>query len=500
MKNKWILLLVLLIGLGAGYVVSQVRMHSSSSLTMGSKEKPSKKERKIKYWVAPMDPKYRRDKPGKSPMGMDLVPVYESAEGADEDKDSIKIAARVVNNLGVVTAKAHFEKLSREISTVGYVSANEDNIENVHSYIDGWIRNLRVTAVGDTVKKGQILFELYSPSLVNAQQEFVLALNNNNRQLIEASKKKLLTLGLNQKQINALASSKRVKQEIAIYSNTNGVLSKLAIRDGMYIKPEKELMVIEDLTSVWVRVEVYEKEADWVKVNQTAVAMFPGLPGKQWQGEVIYVYPTLDKTTHTLAVRLQFPNPNLTLKPDMYASVKIFVPQEKSSLVIPRQAVIMTGSGSHVILSLGKGRFKPQMVTLGDESHGMVAIEKGLSLGDEVVVSGQFLIDSESNLSAAFKRLDPHKDHKSHKHVKKEGSQSHLSTILAINLQKRRLTITHQPIESLGMPEMVMELPVKEGINLDTFKVNQQVKVTLKKVSPNHYQIIKITPVSKESL
>jgi Cu(I)/Ag(I) efflux system membrane fusion protein len=501
MKNKWIFLIVLVVGIITGYFVSQWRMHTNG-MTENTQDKPAKKERKIKYWVAPMDPKYRRDKPGKSPMGMDLVPVYESADSADENKNSIKISSRVVSNLGVVTAKARVEKLSREINTVGYVSANEDNIENVHSYIDGWIRNLRVTAVGDTVKKGQVLFELYSPSLVNAQQEFVLALKNNNSQLIGASKKKLLTLGLNQQQINALASSRRVKQEIAIYSNTDGVLSKLAIRDGMYIKPDKELMVIEDLSSVWVRVEVYEKESDWVKVGQIAIATFPGLPGKQWQGDVIYVYPTLDKTTHTLAVRLQFPNPNLTLKPDMYASVKIFVPQDKTSLVIPRQAVIMTGSGSHVILSLGKGRFKPQMVTLGDESQGMVAIEKGLSSGDEVVVSGQFLIDSESNLSAEFKRLDPHKDHKSksHQHVKKEGSQSYLSTILAINVEKRRLTISHQPIESLGMPEMVMALPVKDGIDLDKLTVNQRVKIKLQKVSPNHYQIIDISPVNKEPL
>lgn len=499
MKNKGTLFVVLIIGLITGYFVSQWCMHSSG-VTANTKEKPAKKERKIRYWVAPMDSKYRRDKPGKSPMGMDLVPVYESEDSTGEGKNVIKIAPRVVNNLGVITAKAHFEKLSREINTVGYVSANEDNIENVHSYIDGWIRNLRVTAVGDTVKKGQVLFDLYSPSLVNAQQEFVLALKHNNRQLIEASKKKLLTLGLNQQQIKALTSSRRVKQEIAIYSNTDGVISKLAIRDGMYIKPDKELMIIEDLSSVWVRVEVYEKEAGWVKVNQIAVATFPGLPGKQWQGEVVYVYPILDKTTHTLTVRLQFPNPNSTLKPDMYASVKIFVPQEQKSLLIPRHAVIMTGSGNHVILSLGKGRFKPQRVTLGNESHGMVAVEKGLSPGDEVVVSGQFLIDSESNLSAAFKRLAPGTDHSVHQHAKKEASQLPISTILAIKVNKRRLTISHQAIESLAMPEMVMELSVKEGIELDKFKVNQRVTIKLQKVSPNHYQIIEISPVNKESL
>ena len=168
---------------------------------------------------------------------------------------------------------------------------------------------------------------------------------------------------------------------IEVYAKSSGIVSMLNIRDGIYIKPDKILMTIEDLSSVWIRVEVYEAQADWVKLNQIAQATFPGLPGKVWQGEVIYIYPTLDKITHTLAVRLQFPNPNLTLKPDMYATVKILVPASKKSLVIPTFSVITTGKGSHVILSLGEGRFKPQEVTLGDESNGKIEVLRGIELG-----------------------------------------------------------------------------------------------------------------------
>ncbi len=500
MKNKWILILIILFGVVLGFLIG--RYLPVAKMTETSKS-ATKKEKKVKYWVAPMNPTYRRDKPGKSPMGMDLVPVYED-EGSGSDDSSIKISPRVINNLGVITASAKYEPISKAIDTVGYVAANEDDIENVNSFIDGWVRNLRITAVGDPVRKGQVLFELYSPSLVNAQQELVLALQNNNQQLVEASRKKLITLGLTSSQINELQRTRKVKQQIEVYAKSSGIISKLSIRDGIYIKPDKILMTIEDLSSVWIRVEVYEAQSDWVKLNQIAQATFPGLPGKVWQGEVIYIYPTLDKITHTLAVRLQFPNPNLTLKPDMYASVKILIPTSKKSLVIPTFSVITTGKGSHVILSLGKGRFRPQEVILGDESNGKIEVLRGLSKGDEVVTSGQFLIDSESNLSAAFERLAPHKDkqmsghhHGKHKMEKPKKSKNH-GYILAIKKDSHKITIRHLPIKQYGMPEMVMELPVSSKIDLSPFIVGQKITFKLKEVKPNHYIVTELNPIKKD--
>ena len=278
MKNKWILILIILFCIVLGFLLG--RYLPTTKMTDAGKS-ATKKERKVKYWVAPMNPAYKRDKPGKSPMGMDLVPVYED-DGGSSDDSSIKISPRVINNLGVMTATAKYEPISKAIDTVGYVAANEDDIENVNSFIDGWVRNLRITAVGDPVRKGQVLFELYSPSLVNAQQELVLALQNNNQQLVEASRKKLITLGLTLNQINELQRTQKVKQQIEVYAKSSGIVSKLNIRDGIYIKPDKILMTIEDLSSVWIRVEVYEAQADWVKMNQIAQATFPGLPGKVW--------------------------------------------------------------------------------------------------------------------------------------------------------------------------------------------------------------------------
>lgn len=446
---------------------------------------------KIKYWVAPMDPKFRKDKPGKSPMGMDLVPVYESTQKIPNDK-SIKISPRLVNNMGVATYKAKFQKLSKQINTVGYVTSNEDLIENVHSYIDGWVRNLKVNAVGETVTKGQVLFELFSPSLVNAQQELLLALKSNNNSLVSSGRKKLLTLGLNEQQIKKIIKNKTVQKQIAILAKTSGIVSKLNIRDGMYIKPTLMLMVIEDLSSIWIQVEVYEKEANWPALGQTAIAEFPGLPGRQWQGEVVYVYPTLNKTTHTLAVRLKFPNPNLILKPNMYASVKIFVPNDKKFLVIPSSAIIQKANGAYVMLALGKGLFRPQMVTLGDSAGEKTSIISGLKNGALVVTSGQFLIDSESELSAAFDRfasINPISD----VDLSKKSSQLYTGKILAIDINNKIITLSHKSIKKLAMPMMVMEADVAKDLNLNDFKVGQFINFKLKKLKNNKYQIIKMS-------
>jgi len=494
MNQKGKIIFILLAGILIGIVLSKQFLTSKHPMSdmHTSKQTNHKKGKKIKYWVAPMDPGYRRNKPGKSPMGMDLVPVYETDS---ENEGSIRISPTVINNIGVAATPVVYEPLSREIDTVGYVVVNEDNIEHVNSYVDGWVRGLRVTAVGDPIEKGQILFKLYSPSLVNAQQEYLLALKSNNTRLIRANHKKLRTLGLTDAQIRALNKTRKVKQEIDIYANTSGIVSKLNIRDGMYVDPDKELMVIEDLSSVWVRVEVYEKQADWVHTGQVAVASFPGLPGMLWQGEVIYIYPTLDKKTHTLGVRLQFPNPDLTLKPNMYASVRIFIPTKKKSIVVPKSAVIRTEHGAHVILALGKGRFKPQKVTTGIEFNGKTAILKGLNTNDRVVTSGQFLIDSESNLKGGFKRLASSKDKTSMQDTSgKHTTKLHMGTILAIDYKAHKLTLRHVPIEHLNMPEMVMKLPVESSIDLSDFKVNQDIHFQLKEKRANHFIIIKIKP------
>lgn len=358
-------------------------------------------EKEILYWVAPMDANYQRDKPGKSPMGMDLVPVYaESADG-----EGVLISPEVIQNLGVRTAKAEMSKLWRGIDTVGYVDFDESKVSHIHLRTEGWVENLVVRSEGERVKKGDRLFDFYSPELVNAQEEFVQALSAGNKRLISASAARLLALGVSKSQISALRKSRKVHQNISIYAPQNGVVSVLSVREGMFIKPSMKAMSLADLSSIWLLAEVFERQVDWVSTGDAAQVTLSYVPGHVWEGKVEYVYPSLDPKTRTLKVRLRFDNPNETLKPNMYANVKIFGGAKTDIIVIPIEALIRTGRNERVIVALGEGRFDARTVKAGIESGEWVEIISGLKEGDDVVISGQFLIDSEASIKASITRM-----------------------------------------------------------------------------------------------
>jgi len=403
-KISWIILL-LAIGTLVGVFAQRYWLSRYFQTSQAMRQEASEPD--ILYWVAPMDPNYRRDKPGKSPMGMDLVPIY--AQNNVEDKDIVKISPAVENNLGVKTALVKRHDITRKISTVGYVTVDENKIAHIHTYVEGWIKDLKVKRQGEFVKKGQVLFELYSPTLVNAEQEFLLALKSNNPSLSDAAEKKLLTLGMSRSQIKELHQSRRVFKLVKIYAEQNGIISKLNVREGMHVMPTQTVLTIEDLSPIWMIAEVYERQANWVQAGQTTLATLPFMPGKAWHGKVDYVYPQLDTKTHTLRVRLIFKNPEFTIKPNMYADIKIEAKGVKDALTIPRSALIQTGEGARVILALGDGRYQAQAVKIGIESGNDVVVLSGLKVGDRVVTSSQFLIDSESNFKASFNRMtDPH--------------------------------------------------------------------------------------------
>ena len=361
-------------------------------------------EREILYWVAPMDANFRRDEPGKSPMGMDLVPVY--ADELDSQPGTVKIDPTVVNNLGVRTAKAERGELSRHIDTVGYVQFDEDTLHHVHTRVDGWIEKLATKATGDPVEKGQLLFELYSPTLVNAKQEFLAALRSNNTVLLQASHERLMALGVTETQIAQLEKDRTAGQRVRVYAETDGVVAHLAVREGIFVTPANEVMSIAELDKVWVLAEVFEREAAWVRPGQMAMVELDYLPGKMWHGTVDYVYPELDPKTRTLTVRIRFDNEDEMLRPNMFARVTIHAEDTGPVVHVPREAVIRGGNIDRVVAVLGEGRFRSRPVTLGIESGDRVAIRSGLEAGEEIVVSGQFLIDSESNIEAALARMD----------------------------------------------------------------------------------------------
>jgi len=364
-------------------------------------------EESVLYWVAPMDPNYRRDKPGKSPMGMDLVPVY-----ADEKTQAgiVSIKPEVVQNLGVRTAKAERTQLWRGIDTVGYVDYDESRVSHIHLRTEGWIENLAVKSKGERIKIDERLFDLYSPELVNAQKEFVTALSSGNKSLIRASKSRLSALGVSDSQTKQIQKTRETKQHISVYAPQDGVVSSLMVREGMFVKPSVNVMSLGDLSSVWLLAEVFERQAQWVKVGQAAEVKLSYVPGHVWHGMVEYIYPSLDPKTRTLKVRLRFENPDEGLKPNMYANVRIFGGAKNDIVVIPLEGLIRTGRDERVIIDLGDGRFEARDVVAGIESGDYVEIMQGVDEGERIVVSGQFLIDSEASMRAGIKRMDKHTD------------------------------------------------------------------------------------------
>jgi Cu(I)/Ag(I) efflux system membrane fusion protein len=365
----------------------------------------STSEREVLYWVAPMDANYRRDEPGKSPMGMDLRPVY--ADEVDGQPGVVKIDPTIINNLGVRTVKAERGELSRRIETVGYVGYDEDTVQHVHTRVEGWIEKLVTKASGDPVEKGQLLFEMYSPTLVNAEEEYLVALRSNNTLLLNASRERLASLGVTSNEIARLDKERSIRRLIRVYAQTDGVIAHLGVREGIFVTPATEIMSVAKLDTIWVIAEVFERQAAWVKAGQRAKVELDYLPGEIWDGTVDYVYPELDPKTRTLKVRLRFDNQSERLQPNMFARVTILGEGFGDVVHIPREALIRGGSVNRVVLALPEGRFRSQPVKIGIESGDRIAIREGVSEGDLIVASGQFLIDSESNIEAALERMEP---------------------------------------------------------------------------------------------
>lgn len=372
------------------------------------REAPAAAERRVLYWYDPMHPEVRFDAPGRSPfMAMDLVPKYADEASPGDGPPLVTVAPEVIQSLGVRTSPVERAPMSRPIETVGFLGYDEARIGHVHVRTEGWIERLAVSSVGDRVAPGQHLFDLYSPTLVNAQQEFLQALATGNARLVQASRDRLRALGVADSQVRKLEQTREVEQRVRIFAHHGGVVSELLVREGMYIEPATEVMTLVDLASVWLLAEVFERQASWVEVGQRAEARVPAMPGRVWQGRVDYIYPDLDPQTRTLRVRLRFDNPDGALKPNMFAQVAVAADPRPAVLQVPREAVIRDGRSARVVVALGEGRFQARPVVLGIESGDQVEILDGLEEGETVVTSAQFLIDSEASLQAGLQRMEP---------------------------------------------------------------------------------------------
>ncbi|MGD9020347.1 MAG: efflux RND transporter periplasmic adaptor subunit [Lysobacterales bacterium] len=400
MNHKILITVLVLAAFAAGFIGSELLRPATAENAGATKAGPA--DREVLYWVAPMDASYRRDGPGKSPMGMDLVPVYADEAAAN---DAVTISPAVENNLGVRTETAQMRPLSRHIEATAYVGLDETRISHIHTRVQGWIVNLEVNAAGKRVSEGDLLFELYSPELLNAQKEYLLALRRSDAQLLAGAEGKLRALGMIPADIAALRDSGEVLENIRFVASRDGIVATLNVRDGMHVQPHTTTMSLADLSSVWLQAEVFESQAGWVAAGQAAEARLDYLPGAVFAGQVDYVYPVLDAKTRTLRVRLRFDNPNEQLKPNMYARVSINSTVKPGALTIPREALIPAPGKDRVVLALGGGKFRVHEVLTGLESGEYVEVLAGISEGDRVVASAQFLLDSESSIAGSIRRL-----------------------------------------------------------------------------------------------
>jgi Cu(I)/Ag(I) efflux system membrane fusion protein/cobalt-zinc-cadmium efflux system membrane fusion protein len=373
-------------------------------------------ERRVRHWISPMDPTYVREEPGKDYMGHDLVPVYENGGGGSE----ITIDPVTMQNMGIRTAPVTRQDLHREVRTVGRIGFEESKQYMVNSKIGGWIERLYVNQTGQLVKKGQPLLEIYSPELVAAQQEYLLALGHRDElkkssfaeigaggdRLVEAARQRLRYWDISAKQIKQLEQSGRVRKTMTLYSPFNGIVMEKKVLEGMNVMPGMELMQISDISRVWVYADIYEYELPWVKQGQQAIVEFPHAANKTMKGKVAYVYPTVEPMTRTVQARIELPNPGLELKPEMFVNVRLQTEPITDALTIPIDAVLNSGTGQHVFVALGDGKFEPRTVTTGLQgSDGRVQVLSGLKDGEKVVTAAQFLLDSESKLREAIQKM-----------------------------------------------------------------------------------------------
>lgn len=357
-------------------------------------------EREVLYYRHPHNPAITSDVPKKDEMGMDYVPIYDDDSGSE-----VRISPAVENNLGVRTAQAERGTLWKRIDTVGYVTYDEGRVWHLHTRADGWIERLHLRSVGERVSRGQVLFELYSPELATAQQEYLQALARGSEALTRASEERLRSLGISSEAISALKRTRKPRSRIEFKAIADAVVTRLDVREGMYVTPALAVVSLADLSSVWVLAEVFERQAEWITPGRPAEVRVSAHPARTWEGEVEFIYPALDPQTRTLQVRLRFDNPGEVLKPNMFADVALFGGPERDVVHIPREALIRDGREERVILSLGDGRYQARRVVAGLESGDRVEIKAGLEQSDWVVISGQFLIDSEASLKASLGRM-----------------------------------------------------------------------------------------------
>jgi len=379
----------------------------------GSASKPG--ERKILYWYDPMHPAYKSNKPGTAPdCGMDLVPKYADDGGQDMAAGTVNIAAGKQQVMGVRTATVEQKPVVRDIRTTAQIVPDERRIAHIHVKVPGFVEKVYVDFVGQLVRKGQPVFTLYSPDMVATQEEYLIAkrgertlggapyqeVSQGAQSLLRSARQRLKLWDISDAQIKKLDETGEVSKTLTIYSPITGFVTDRKVFPNVSVTPEMDLYVVSDLSNIWATADIYQYELPFVKVGQKAQLQLSYYPGKTYSGRITYIYPSMDPTTHTAKVRIELPNPNFDLKPQMFADVQIKV-DYGNKILVPQDAVLNSGNQQTVFVVREGGNFEPRKVTLGPAVEGNVVILSGLKAGETIVTSGNFLIDSESRMKSA---------------------------------------------------------------------------------------------------
>jgi membrane fusion protein, copper/silver efflux system len=453
--------------------------------------------RKILYWHDPMYPSQRFDKPGKSPyMNMPLVPVY--AGGGDEG--TVSISPRMQQNLGVRTGEATRGSLAPTVEAVGSVAYNERDLAVVQARSNGYIEKLYVRAPLDPVRKGQPLAELYVPDWVAAQEEYLSAKRISSQtqvsglaSLVDGAKQRMRLAGMTDEQIGAIERDGKVRSRVTITAPIGGVIAELGAREGMTVMAGAPLFRINGLGTVWVNAEVPETMAAQVRPGAAVEARASAFPGTTFKGRVSAILPEVNAATRTLKARIEVANPQGKLVPGMFATVSLTPPARREAVLVPSEAVIQTGTRSVVMVAQGDGKFVPVDVELGTEANGQTEIRKGLQPGQKIVLSGQFLIDSEASLKATAGRMG-----EASAPASANANVIHRSTGIVEEAASGEVTISHEPIASLewGAMTMAFVLPANIPAKLSP---GEKVAFEFRQTPQGTFEITRIEPLALSS-
>jgi len=489
----------------------------SQSDTAHTDSPPDSKERKVLYYRNPMGLPDTSPVPKKDPMGMDYLPVY-AGEEPPQEQNAITISTEKVQKLGVRTEAAALRELIRTVRAVATIQPDERSQYEVVTKFEGWIHRLHVNATGQTVRKGDALMEIYSPELITAQQEYLIAARGLQavadadaqtraamQRLVASALQKLRNWDIAEAELRRLQHSGEVQQYLALRAKADGVVLEKKAVAGQRMMPGETLYEMADLSAVWLLADVFEQDLGMIHPGQLVTIRIDAYPDKVFNGKVAFVYPQITAETRTASVRIELPNPDGKLKPAMYAHVEFASFHSKNKvLTVPDSAVLDTGTRRVVLVDLGAGRYEPRTVKLGMHADGYTEVLGGLRSGEAVVVKANFLIDAESNFKSALNSFG----HNTYYPVSEEQEITSSSTALspaqvryrgegqieAIDFAHATVTLAHGPIPSLKWPAMTMDFRVQEAALLQSFKPGQKVAFEIAEEPAGEFVIVRIQP------